>query len=70
MNLRTQILSDLKSLTPDLLAQLYQFLNTLKRASHPKQHPFLKFAGTLTDEEAAQIKSQIDEEFNRIEGEW
>lgn len=53
-----RIIIALVFLTPDLLAQLYQFLNTLKKASHPKQHPFLKFAGTLSDEGAAQIRRQ------------
>ncbi len=70
LNLRTQILSELKSLQPDLLAQLYQFLVKLKKPSLQNKHPFIEFAGSLTDSEANEIKQQIDREFNKIEGEW
>lgn len=70
MNLQSQISSDLKTLSPDLMAKLYQFLSSLKKRPHSNSHPFLKFAGTISDVEASKMKSQIDEEFNSIEGEW
>jgi predicted DNA-binding antitoxin AbrB/MazE fold protein len=37
---------------------------------HPSKEGLRKLAGTLTHEEASAMQKLIDEEFEKIEGEW
>ncbi|MBK9460871.1 MAG: hypothetical protein KA783_04170 [Chitinophagales bacterium] len=74
MLLQQQILHDIQSLTdPVVLNQLYGYVSSLKKANEQQKSntlAVLQFLGTINNQEAAEISTCIDLEFNKIEGEW
>lgn len=74
MTIREQILSDIKEVKNlKLLYQILAFIQILKRnVTEPRgnRDGVLKFAGTLSNEEAKELQKNISEEFSNIEGEW
>lgn len=74
MTIKDKILLDLGEIgNPKLLYQILDFVRLLRRNSEQSQsnvHQVLAFAGTLSSEDANEIKTSIDEAFNHIEGEW
>jgi|GEM_PF-6474979 len=71
MSLRDQLLNDVQRLDPGSLARVFQFVQALK---HPASPPIRtlrdEWAGTLSDEDAAEMTGLIDQEFGKIEGDW
>lgn len=59
---------------PKLLYQILKFIELLKQHEDVKPRGNIekikKLAGTLPDENAAEMKKIINDEFNNIEGEW
>ena len=72
MTLKQRLLADLQDIQhPWLLQQLYQFVQLLKRTEpRNNREAVLAFAGTLSDEEAEEMRSAVKEAFDHIEGEW
>jgi len=74
MTIKDKILLDLGEIgNPKLLYQILDFVRLLRRNSEQSQsnvQQVLAFAGTLSSEDANEIKTSIDEAFNHIEGEW
>ncbi len=74
MTIKDKILLDLGEIgNPKLLYQILDFVRLLRRNSEQSQsnvQQVLAFAGTLSSEDASEIKTSIDEAFNHIEGEW
>lgn len=74
MTIKDKILLDLGEIgNPKLLYQILDFVRLLRRnseQSHSNVQQVLAFAGTLSSEDANEIKTSIDEAFNHIEGEW
>lgn len=74
MTIKEKILVDLREIgNPKLLYQILEFVHLLRRNSAEAKgniNQVLSFAGTLSTEDAQEIKTSIDEAFNHIEGEW
>ena len=75
MTLKDKILIDLNDIkNPSLLSQIFDFIQRVKESSHVSEgsnrDEVLKFAGEIDDDEAMEITSIINSEFNQIEGDW
>jgi len=72
MTLKQRLLADVQDIQhPWLLQQLYQFVQLLKRTEpRSNREAVLAFAGTLSDEEAEEMRSAVKEAFDYVEGEW
>ncbi len=74
VSLKQQIIMDLDLLEQmGLLLAIWQMMEVMKqqvRLFPQLYNPILEHAGTISDEEADEIKQIIDQEFNTIEGEW
>lgn len=75
MTLKDKILTDLTSIkNPSLLNQIFEFMQFLNESNSVSQESnkgvVLSFAGVISDNDADEISSMINDEFNNIEGEW
>jgi ElaB/YqjD/DUF883 family membrane-anchored ribosome-binding protein len=74
MILREHIIKEVKTIEDlQLLNQLFEYMQMLKRTVNqvsPNREKVLQLAGSLTDEEAGEVRKIINDEFNQIEGEW
>jgi len=75
MTLKDKILTDLSGIkNPNLLNQIFEFIQLIKEdyASNQESNKemVLNFAGEISDEEGKKINEIINEEFNKIEGDW
>ncbi len=72
MTLKDKILVDLEEIqNRAILRKIFDFIQELKpEDGHSNGSEVLKFAGTLSDDEATEMLKLIDEEFNTIEGDW
>lgn len=72
--LRNTILRDIRKIdSPEMLNQLFEYLQLLKKnmtRQGGNTKAVLRFAGTISDSEAKDMKRIIEGEFNNIEGEW
>ncbi len=74
MTLKEQILLDLRDIqNPRMLYQIVDFIALLKRNTitlKSNKAQILALVGILPDEDAKEIRMDIDKEFSTIEGEW
>jgi hypothetical protein len=70
MSLRQKIQEDMKVLSPAALAQLFQYAELLKNNDKKSPKNVNSLAGILSNEDAEDMKKAIENEFNKIEGEW
>ena len=74
MIVKQQLIADIETIdNPTTLSQLFEILQLVKQniQTRPKQkNPVMQFAGCLDDEDAQAMRTTIDNEFNKIEGEW
>jgi hypothetical protein len=71
MTLKSQIGSDLNSLSPEGLAEAFQYISKLKKNSaDDKLFAWKKYIGILSDAEAKRLMKTVKKEFEKIEGEW
>jgi len=77
MTLRQEIIRALKTLNPGFLSQIYNLTESLKRIDkerkgkfNDKTHPLAKFVGSIDDAEAQALRTIINKEFSKIDGEW
>lgn len=76
ITLRHQLITELEKASPEMLRQLFDFLQFLKRAeksvskSSSENESIKKFIGCLSEEDGATFAASIENEFNKIEGEW
>ena len=70
LSIRKQLINDIKSLNPELLPQVYHYLELLKAKGINQKISLKPYIGCLSDEEAAAQIELIDKEFENIEGEW
>ena len=74
MVLRERIINDVNSIADlQLLHQLFEYLQVIKRTvgqAAPNRDAVLRFAGTLPDAEAAELRQSLGQEFGQVEGEW
>ncbi len=74
ISVKDEVLSDIQNSEPDTIELVYYFLQTLKKSrnnieiqnmSNPKT-----FAGKIDSVSGELMKQVIENEFNKIEGEW
>jgi len=74
MILREQIIKEVNAIADlQLLNQLFEYVQVIKRTENkvtPNRERVLQLAGSITDEEAEEVRKMINHEFNQIEGEW
>ena len=75
MTLKDKILVDLNDIeNPSLLSEIFDFIQKVKEDSSAfeegNKDKVLKFAGEINDDDAIEITSIINSEFNQIEGDW
>ncbi|MEL6193854.1 MAG: hypothetical protein AAFR66_17460 [Bacteroidota bacterium] len=76
LNLREKILSELKTVdNPRLLGQIFDFLQILKQngsnsPSGSNRESVIALAGSIPKQDGLEMQQIIDQEFNKIEGEW
>lgn len=71
MNIRNNIINDIQSFSPEMLSKAFHFFETLKnQKEQSNQFNWKKYIKSINDDEALNMKSIINEEFNNIEGEW
>jgi len=68
MTNREQLLQELKETPDDIVQLLLDYLHRVKATR--KNHPLAKFAGILSDAEAAEIKQSIAECRQVDKNEW
>ena len=75
LNLKEKLLYEINHSKPERLEMLYYFIQTLKKPFSDKRsndnvQDLSKFAGIIDNESANEMLNCINNEFNRIEGEW
>ncbi len=74
MHLRARIIHDVNTIADQqLLHQLFDYVQVIKRTPNQissNRDAVLRFAGTLTDTEANDLRQMLDQEFGQVEGEW
>ena len=74
MMVKQQLIAEIETIdNPTTLSQLFEILQLVKQniQTQPKQkNPVMQFAGCLDDDDAQAMRTTIDNEFNKIEGEW
>jgi len=74
MILKQQLIAEIETIdNPTTLSQLFEILQLVKQniQIQPKQkNPVMQFAGCLNDDDAQAMRTTINNEFNKIEGEW
>lgn len=74
MVLRERIIHDVNSIADlQLLNQLFDYMQVIKRnvgQVTPNRDAVLRFADTISDAEAAELRQSMAQEFGQIEGEW
>lgn len=74
MLLREQIIKEVNTIAdPQSLNQLFEYVQLIKRTLNklvPNREAVLQLAGSLTDEDTAEVQKIIHDEFNQIQGDW
>ena len=71
MILREQIIKEFNAIADlQLLNQLFAYVQVIKRTENkvtPNREKVLQLAGSITDEEAEEVRKTINDEFNQID---
>ena len=73
MTLNEKIISDIHSLrNPIILSQIFEFVRLMKRQEKAQNASAqaVRFPKYISDEEAQELQTIINQEFKHIEGEW
>lgn len=74
MTIRERLSKDINRIqNPILLNRILEFIHLISpknSSSKGNVNQLMKYAGSLPDEDAKEMRKIIDEEFNKIEGEW
>jgi len=80
MKLQEQLILDIQQLSPQLVFQVYNFTEQLHKLLVVNEkrieiydfnnHPFKKFFGIISDAEAQEVRECVNNEFDKIEGDW
>lgn len=74
MTIKDQILNDLREIQNlRILYQILEYVRLLRKHIEEERgniESVLAYAGVLTDEDAEEIRQDIENQFNKIEGEW
>jgi hypothetical protein len=73
MTLNEKIIAEIQTLhNPIMLSQIFEFVRLIKRNEKAQNTATTasRFPQYITNEEAQELQSLINQEFNNIEGEW
>ncbi len=74
MMVKQQLIAEIEAIdNPTTLSQLFEILQLVKQniqIQPAQKNPVMQFAGCLDDDDAQAMRTTIDNEFNKIEGEW
>ena len=74
MTIRERLSKDINRIqNPILLNRILEFIQLISPKNSSDKgnvNQLMKYAGSLPDEDANEMKKIINEEFNKIEGEW
>ena len=76
MTIKQQLTLEIEKASPEVLAQLFEFLQFLKKsrakAAEPKQegHFLDDLIGSISPEDGEELDAIVSREFQQIEGEW
>jgi hypothetical protein len=72
MSVKERVLADINEIdNQHFLNQIQMFVALFKEQNKKgNKDAVLAFAGTLSDEDAAEMQKIVEEEFSNIEGDW
>ncbi len=76
MTLKQQLDLELKNANPEILAQVFEFVQFLKRTrtkssyTKIKSHFLTDLAGSISQQDGEELAAIVNREFQTIEGEW
>lgn len=74
MIIKQLLISEIETIgNPIILSQLFEVLQMLKQNTDTKpgsNNPLLQFVGCIDDADAKTMRAIIEQEFDKIEGEW
>ena len=77
MTIKQQLVLELENSSPEVVAQVFEFVQFLKKGRQKKtqkkvkkEHFLADLAGSLSPEEGEELARIINREFQTIEGEW
>ncbi len=74
MTIRERLSKDINSIqNPIILNRILEFIQLVSQKNTSNQgnvNQLMEFSGSLPDEDAKEMQKIINEEFNKIEGDW
>jgi len=72
MTVKQQLMAEIERIeNPIILVNLFEIMQLITQTPQKsKNNLILKFAGCLNDNDAQEMKAIINNEFNKVEGEW
>ncbi len=72
MTVKQQLIAEIERIdNPIILVNLFEMMQLITQTPQKtKNNLILKFAGCFNDNDAQEMKTIINKEFNKIEGEW
>ncbi|MCX7098390.1 MAG: hypothetical protein NTV43_10870 [Methylococcales bacterium] len=71
MTVKQQLIAEIEEIdNPITLVQLFEIMQLIKQNAGKRNTLISRFAGCLNDADAQEMRGIVDNEFNKIEGEW
>lgn len=71
MTVKQQLIAEIEEIdNPITLVQLFEVMQYIKQNTGQQNTLISRFADYLTDADAQEMRGIVDNEFNKIEGEW
>ena len=71
MNVKAQLIAEIEEIdNPIALVQIFEIMQLIKQNITKNNTLLSKFSGCLSDDDAQDMRSIVNNEFNAIEGEW
>ena len=77
MTIKQQLVLELENSSPEMVAQVFEFVQFLKKDKQKKtqkkikkEHFLADLAGSISPEDGAELAAILEREFQTIEGEW
>jgi len=76
MTIKQQLVLELENSSPEVVAQVFEFVQFLKKGKQRtarkkvKKHFLADLAGSISPEDGEELAAIINREFQTIEGEW
>lgn len=77
MTIKQQLVLELENSSPEVVAQVFEFVQFLKKGKQKKtqkkvkkEHFLAGLAGSISPEDGEELAAIVNREFQTIEGEW